>query len=240
MTPTTTSPAGEPIDVLHLDDDAALAAELARFLGAHGVRATHARRAREGIPAVLRARPDLILLDAALPDLDGVTACRELRAAVDTPIIMTWAGDDEVDRVLGLESGADDCVRKPVAPRELLARVRAHVRRARGRAGPRPNLLSVGRLRIDLAAMCASIDGAPLLLTAYELTLLRALAERAGHVLTREQLIEAAGGAADAVYDRSVDVHISRLRQKLGDGSRNPKLLKTVRSVGYMLAADAG
>jgi DNA-binding response OmpR family regulator len=225
------------LDVLHLDGDARLAGEIARYLEPHGVRMNHARRAREGMSALLQGRPDLILLDAALPDLGGVSTCRELRAAVDTPIILTTAGDDEADRILGLEAGADDCMRKPFSPRELLARIRAHVRRARGRAGPPSALLTVGRLRIDLAAMCATLDGVPLRLTAYELTLLRALAERAGHVLTREQLIAATGGSAAEAYDRSVDVHVSRLRHKLGDGSRHPRLIETVRSVGYMLAA---
>jgi DNA-binding response OmpR family regulator len=221
---------GEPISVVYIEDDARLAALIARYLGEHGVRVTIAGDARE--------RPDLVLLDLMLPGQSGLDACRELRARVDTPIIMVTARDDEVDRVIGLEGGADDYLAKPFSSRELLARIRAQVRRARGQAGPAAKLVRAGRLTVDTAAMRATLDGKELALTTYELALLEVLAERAGRVLSREQLMDLVRGSADEAFDRSIDVHVSRLRQKLGDDARNPRLLKTVRGVGYMLALE--
>jgi two-component system response regulator RstA len=143
------------------------------------------------------------------------------------------------DRVLGLELGADDYVTKPFAARELLARIHAVVRRARGLAGPAAQEIRVGRLCVNLASLSASLDDRLLHLTSYEFTLLRVLAENAGHVLGRERLLELAKGNADDVFDRSIDVRISRLRQKLGDDPRQPALLKTVRGSGYVLTPDA-
>jgi DNA-binding response OmpR family regulator len=138
--------------------------------------------------------------------------------------------------VLGLEVGADDYVTKPFSPRELLARIRANVRRQRGQAGPAQETLSVGKLVLDPAAMTVVLDGKPIEVTAYEFSILRALAQRPGKVLSREQLLDLAKGSADLSFDRSIDVHVSRLRAKLGDDSRNPKILKTVRGAGYLLA----
>src|SRR5947207_2758112 len=172
-----------------------------------------------------------------LPEIDGFEACRELRSRVDTPIIMVTARGEEVDRVIGLEGGADDYIAKPFSSRELLARIRAQVRRARGQAGPGASVLRVGALVIDAASRHATFQGNDLALTTYEFTLLQVLAERAGRVLSREQIIDRVRGSADEAFDRSIDVHISHLRQKLGDDPRNPRLLKTVRGVGYMLAS---
>jgi DNA-binding response OmpR family regulator len=228
----------EPISVVYIEDDERLAALTARYLESHGVRVTLTGDARDGIAMVVRERPDAVLLDLMLPGLSGMEACRELRSRVDTPIIMVTARGEEIDRVIGLESGADDYVAKPFSSRELLARVRAQVRRARGQAGPSGRLLRAGGLVIDAASMRASLDGRELELTTYEFALLRVLAERAGRVLTREQIIDAVRGSADEVFDRSIDVHISHLRQKLGDAPRNPRLLKTVRGIGYLLAVD--
>ncbi|HEY8073805.1 MAG TPA: response regulator transcription factor, partial [Labilithrix sp.] len=154
------------------------------------------------------------------------------------PILIVTARGEEADRVLGLESGADDYIAKPFSSRELLARIRAHARRARGAVGPKKDL-RVGRLAVDVDAMRATLDGAPLALTTYEFTLLRVFAERPGRVLTREQLVDLVRGSADDAFDRSVDVHISHLRAKLGDDPRNPRLIKTVRGVGYMLGAES-
>jgi DNA-binding response OmpR family regulator len=160
-----------------------------------------------------------------------------MRARLDTPILMVTAHGDEPDRVVGLEGGADDYIVKPFSSRELLARIRAQARRARGRVGPSGQVIVVGRLRIEPQAMQATLDARAIALTTYEFALLRALAERAGHVLSREQLIDLVRGSAEEAFDRSIDVHISHLRQKLGDDSRSPRLVKTVRGVGYMLAA---
>jgi two-component system OmpR family response regulator len=185
---------------------------------------------------VLRGRPDVVLLDLMLPGQSGFDVCRELRSHVDTPIVMVSARGDEVDRIVGLEGGADDYIAKPFSSRELLARIRAQARRARGRSGPSPEVLRVGALTIDAASRTAALSDHDLVLTTYEFALLRALVERAGRVLTRERIMEIVRGAADEAFDRSIDVHISHLRQKLGDDPRRPKLLKTVRGIGYMLA----
>lgn len=229
----------EPISVVLVEDDERLARLTAKYLESHGVAVTVAHDGPTGVDAVLRVRPDVVLLDLMLPGMDGMEVCRALRARVDTPIVMVTARGEEVDRVLGLEGGADDYVPKPFSSRELLARVRAQARRRRGDAGPRRRL-EVGRIAIDTAAMTATLDGAPLALTTYEFVLLRVLAERAGRVLSREQLVDLVRGSAEEAFDRSVDVHVSHLRAKLGDDPRNPRIIKTVRGAGYMLALERG
>jgi DNA-binding response OmpR family regulator len=141
--------------------------------------------------------------------------------------------------VIGLEVGADDYVTKPFSARELLARIRATVRRVRGQVGPTQQLIQVGKLTLDPARMSVVLDGRSIDVTAYEFAILRALALRPGRVLSREQLLDVAKGSAELSFDRSIDVHVSRLRAKLGDDSRNPQILKTVRGVGYLLAGEA-
>ena len=222
--------------VLYVEDDERLARLTARYLESHGVRVTVAPDGAAGIREALRLRADVILLDLMLPAVDGLEVCRHLRGKIDTPIIMVTARGEESDRVLGLEGGADDYIGKPFSSRELLARIRAQARRARGRAGPSDQSIEVGELRIEPAGMRATFAGRELMLTTYEFSLLRVLAERAGRVLGREQLIDLVRGNAEESFDRSIDVHISHLRQKLGDDPRSPRLLKTVRGVGYMLA----
>jgi DNA-binding response OmpR family regulator len=226
----------ERIRVVYIEDDERLASLTARYLESHDVAVIVSTDAREGIAAVLRGRPDVVLLDLMLPGQSGFDICRELRSHVDTLIVMVFARGDEVDRIVGLEGGADDYIAKPFSSRELLARIRAQARRARGRSGPSPEVLRVGALTIDAASRTAALSDHDLALTTYEFALLRALVERAGRVLTRERIMEIVRGAADEAFDRSIDVHISHLRQKLGDDPRRPKLLKTVRGIGYMLA----
>ena len=222
--------------VLYVEDDQRLARLTASYLESHGLRVVVASNGLDGVQEALRIRPDVVLLDIMLPGIDGLEVCRRLRARLDTPIIMVTAHGDEPDRVVGLEGGADDYIVKPFSSRELLARIRAQARRARGRVGPSGRALVVGELRIEPQAMLVTLAGRALGLTTYEFALLRSLAERAGQVLTREQLMDLVKGSAEESFDRSIDVHISHLRQKLGDDPRNPRLLKTVRGVGYMLA----
>jgi two-component system OmpR family response regulator len=225
------------LTALLVEDDVRLARLTAEYLAGHGVVVTHVGDGRRGLEEALRGRWDVLLLDLMLPGRDGLEICREVRARSDVPIIVLTARGEEADRVMGLELGADDYVSKPYSARELLARIRAVTRRAQGRAGPRSDAVAVGRLRLDPAGRRATLDGEELALTGYEFDLLRALAEQAGRILSREQLMERVRGSADEAFDRSIDVHVSRLRQKLGDDPKRPRLIKTVRGVGYVFAA---
>lgn len=225
------------ITALLVEDDQRLARLTAEYLEGHGVVVTRCGDGPRGLEEARRHRFDVVLLDLMLPGKDGLTVCREIRERSDVPIIVLTARGEEADRVLGLEMGADDYLPKPFSPRELLARIRAVLRRARGQAGPPPDVIQVGRLVVDSGARRATLQGRDLDLTGYEFDLLRALAGRAGRVLSREQLMELARGNAEEAFDRSIDVHISRLRQKLGDDPRRPRWIKTVRGAGYMLAA---
>ena len=193
----------------------------------------------EGLRLARTAPPDLVLLDLMLPEMDGLEVCRRLRqdpATRAVPIVMLTARGDEVDRVLGLELGADDYVVKPFSPRELVARIRAVLRRSRPpAAGTAP--VTIGRLSIDAAAHTVSVDGAAVSLTRKEFDLLRALVEAGGRVLSREFLLDHVWGytAAAEIESRTVDVHVRRLRQKLGpEGQR----IGTVTGVGYRLEGD--
>jgi DNA-binding response OmpR family regulator len=224
-----------PLQVLLVEDDAKLARLTRDYLESHGLRVTHVPDGRSAIKSGLDPGIDVVVLDVMLPGVDGFEVCRELRKASHVPIIAVTARVDVADRVLGLELGADDYLTKPFAARELLARIHAVARRAQGKAGPPARELRVGKLVLDCAALSASIDGRALSLTSYEFVLLRVLAEHAGRVLSRERLLELAKGNADEAFDRSIDVRVSRLRQKLGDDSRNPRLLKTIRGSGYVL-----
>lgn len=229
----------EPIiRVLVVEDDQRLATLTAEYLEGHGLVVSRATRGDQGLEEASKQRYDCVLLDVMLPGIDGIEVCRRLRAQSDVPIIMITARGEEADRVLGLELGADDYVAKPFSPRELLARVRAQVRRARGKAGPTTRTLISGDLVLDPGARRASINHEELPLTSYEFSLLYVLVERTGRVLSREQLMELARGSAEDAFDRSIDVHVSRLRHKLGDDPRRPTRIKTVRGVGYQYVAD--
>jgi two-component system response regulator RstA len=225
------------IRVLLCEDDARLLQLTRAYLEKHGLLVTSAGTGEEAVNEARRQRFDCVLLDVMLPGMSGIDVCRRLREQSDVPIIMITARGEEADRVLGLEIGADDYVPKPFSPRELLARVRALVRRARGRVGPVTRTVVVGDLELDPTSRRVTLEGRELYLTGYEFALLYALCERAGRVLTREQLMELARGSAEDAFDRSIDVHVSRLRQKLGDDSRRPRRIKTVRGVGYQYAA---
>lgn len=228
----------EAIHVLLVEDDDRLAKLTARYLESHGLKVTILADGREVILELGRSRPDVVLLDLMLPGKSGLEVCRDIRTKSDVPILMVTARGEEADRVVGLEGGADDYIPKPFSSRELLARIRAHARRARGAIGPAKEALRVGRVAIDVDAMHVTLDGETVALTTYEFMLLKALAERAGRVLSREQLVDIVRGSAEEAFDRSVDVHISHLRGKLGDDPRSPRIIKTIRGVGYMLALE--
>ncbi|HET9955855.1 MAG TPA: response regulator transcription factor [Polyangiaceae bacterium] len=225
------------LSVLLVEDDAKLARLTRDYLEQHDVGVIWVSDGDSAVREALRPAIDAVILDLMLPGRDGFEVCREIRAHSHVPIIAVTARVEVADRVLGLELGADDYVTKPFSARELLARVRAVVRRAEGRSGPTARELTAGSLVLDLARLSATLDGRPLALTSYEFSLLRALVENAGRVLSRERLLELAKGNADEAFDRSIDVRISRLRQKLGDDSKHPVLLKTVRGSGYVLTA---
>jgi DNA-binding response OmpR family regulator len=223
--------------VLYVEDNEVLARLTTHQLQPHAIEVHVVPTGELAIAEISRLRPELVLLDVELPGLDGFAVCRRLRTRTSVPIIMVTAAATTGDRVRGLEEGADDFVTTPFELRELVARIRAQVRRARGELGPRRDRVEVGELVVDPAAHLAMLRGTTLALTSMELALLHVLASHAGNVLDREQLVEALHGSADSAFDRSIDVLVSRLRGKLGDDPKQPRLLKTVRRVGYVLTA---
>src|SRR5258708_22481110 len=191
------APPAQTIKVLLVEDDARLAQLTARYLETHGVMVTIAGAGIAGQAEALRRQYDCVVLDLMLPGRDGIEVCRQLRGRTDVPILMVTARGEEADRVLGLEVGADDYVTKPFSPRELLARIRATVRRVRGQARPTQQTIQVGGLVLDPQKMTVTLDGNPVDVTAYEFSILRALAQRPGRVLSREQLLDLAKGSAE-------------------------------------------
>ncbi|HEY1812422.1 MAG TPA: response regulator transcription factor [Kofleriaceae bacterium] len=225
------------IRVLYVEDDERLARLTMEYLVTHGLEVHLVPRGDLAVADVMRIRPDVVLLDVMLPGADGFEVCRQLRARTDVPIIMVTARLEEAERVRGLEGGADDYVTKPFQSRELLARIRAQARRSRGEVGPRPDRLIVGSIVIEPSSMSVTVRGEPVVLTANEFALVHALAQRPGRVLDREQLLQLLHGTPDEAFDRSIDVVVSRVRAKIELDPKNPRMLKTVRGVGYMLAA---
>jgi DNA-binding response OmpR family regulator len=228
------------IRVVYVEDDDRLARLTTQYLKTHQVEVHVVSRGDQAVGEVLRIRPDVVLLDLMLPGTDGLEVCRQLRSRTDVPIIMVTARTEEADRVVGLEGGADDYVPKPFQSRELLARIRAQARRARGEAGPRAERIAVGNLVIDATTMQVTIAGKPIALTTSEFALLHALAQRSGRVLGRELLLQLLHGSTDEAFDRSIDVVVSRLRHKIEDDPRNPRMLKTIRGAGYLLTPGDG
>lgn len=228
------------IHILLVEDDTRIAQLTTEFLNRYQVAVSMASDGKEALKQTQQTHFDVIVLDLMLPGMSGLDVCEAIRARSDVPIIMVTALAEESDRVVGIEHGADDYVTKPFSARELLARIRAVVRRARGQLRPLNRAVTVGDLRLDPSALRASLAGRDLDLTSYEFSLLYALAERAGQVLSREQLLDLANAGADEAFDRSIDVRIWKLRQKLGDDARKPRVLKTVRGAGYVLTKGLG
>jgi two-component system, OmpR family, phosphate regulon response regulator OmpR len=204
------------------------------YLGEAGFRVTHAATGGSGLALNERGAFDAIVLDLMLPDMDGLEVCRRVRAQADTSILMLTARGDAMDRVVGLEMGADDYLPKPFEPRELLARLRAILRRQRGAA--RRDVLRFGTLEIDRAAREVRLGGAARPLTSYQFALLLALAEHAGRVMSREALMDLLKGEPLEVFDRSIDVHVSRIRAAIEADPKKPRRVITVRGVGYVFA----
>lgn len=229
---------------LLIDDDVRLAALLREYLGKHEIEVTTAEDGERGLSMLRRTRYDVLLLDLMLPGLDGLEICRRVRATPElhsVPILMLTAKGDDVDKIVGLELGADDYLAKPFNPRELLARIRAVLRRGTVQPiGTQPTRrFRTGTLEVDFDACAASIDGKAVTLTHYEFQLLSALARAAGRVLSREQLLDSLKGEEYDSFDRSIDVHISKLRSKLEENPKEPRYIKTVRGVGYLLSRES-
>jgi two-component system response regulator CpxR len=227
--------------ILVIDDDIELCELLTDYLRPEGFEVTPVHDGVQGLQAAISqaGRYDLIVLDVMLPGMNGFDVLRRLRSQSDTPVLMLTARDEEVDRIVGLEMGADDYLSKPFNPRELIARARAILRRTKDRhdqgAAPfSPTRITIGDIELDTGTRVALRDGEQLDLTFVEFSFLEILLRAAGHVVTREQLAEGVLGRSLAAYDRSVDVHLSSLRKKLGHKFGEIERIKTVRGVGYI------
>src|SRR5688572_22003467 len=222
--------------VLLVEDDSRLASMVADYLGGAGFRATIAGTAAEAQRQLRHETFDAVILDLMLPDADGLDLCKSIRAQSTIPLLMLTARGDPLDRVVGLELGADDYLPKPFEPRELLARLRAILRRSRDTASA--DVLRFGRLEIDRAARQVRIDDREKPLTGFQYTLLLALAERAGRVLSRDALMDLTRGSALEEFDRSIYVHVSRIRAAIEDEPKKPRRILTVRGAGYVVAKE--
>jgi DNA-binding response OmpR family regulator len=226
--------------LLMIEDDERLAGMVGEYLRNSGYEVTHEGNGLGGLARLQESPPDLVILDLMLPDIDGLDVCRRIRGlsgeAARVPVLMLTAKGDPMDRIIGLELGADDYLPKPFEPRELLARIRAVLRR-RGEGAPSSaKVIRFGSLEIDRDARTVTVAGHASELTSYQFDLLVALAERAGRVLTRDQIMEAVRGREIDAFDRSIDVHMGRIRAAIEADVKNPKRILTVRGVGYVFA----
>ncbi|GAB1385222.1 response regulator transcription factor [Melaminivora sp.] len=232
------------VQLLMIEDDARLAQMVSEYLGQSGLQVSVLPDGESGLQRLQhlqgQALPQMLILDVMLPGIDGLEVCRRIRALPDAaarlPILMLTAKGDAMDRVIGLELGADDYLPKPFEPRELLARIRALLRRREAGSAPASQRLRFGQLEIDRDARSVSVAGQPAELTSYQFDLLVTLAERAGRVLTREQIMEAVRGRELEAFDRSIDVHMGRIRAAIEADPKNPRRILTVRGVGYVFA----
>lgn len=220
--------------ILLIEDDARLAGMVRDYLGESGFEVTIAGTGGEGLALQKKHGFDAVILDLMLPDTDGLEVCRILRATDSVPILMLTAKGDPMDRVVGLEPGADDYLPKPFEPRELLARMRAILRRGRGE--DRADIMRFGGLEIDTRTMEARIDGRSCALTAHQFKLLEIMAKAPGRVLSRDYLMDRLKGGNLDAFDRSIDVHISRIRAAVEADPKHPRRVITVRGAGYVFA----
>ena len=226
--------------ILVVDDEPKIAALARDYLEHAGYAVTVATDGRAALDAIHRARPDLVVLDLGLPELDGLDVTREIRRESTLPIVMLTARDDELDKLLGLELGADDYLTKPFSPRELVARVRAVLRRvdAATAAPAEREIVRAGDVTLDLPRMRVDAAGRPIDLTPTEFLLLAALAAQPGRIFTRSQLLDAVHGVAFESYERAIDTHIKNIRRKLEPDPRTPRYVLTVYGIGYRFADD--
>ena len=221
--------------ILLVEDDIRLAEMISEYLGEAGFHVATAGNGAAALAHLAEAECAAVVLDLTLPDMDGLDICRQLRAKSDTPVLMLTARGDALDRIVGLEIGADDYLPKPFQPRELLARLRAILRRRTGAAAAeRP--LRFGRLEIDRDAHVLRVDGSERSVTSYQFALLVAMAQNAGRVLSREILMDLVKGEQLEAFDRTIDVHISRIRAAIEDDAKHPRRIITVRGAGYVFA----
>jgi DNA-binding response OmpR family regulator len=220
--------------ILLIDDDSRLAAMVSEYLAGAGYRVVTAASGAAGLERLAKEPYDALVLDLTLPDMDGLEVCRRLRSRWDLPLLMLTARGDATDRIVGLEIGADDYLPKPFEPRELLARLKAILRR--GKKSEKEPLLSFGRLEIDRGARVVRVSGKERALTSFQFALLVALAENAGRVLSRDALMDLVKGEKLDAFDRSIDVHVSRIRAAIEDDPKKPRRIITVRGAGYVFA----
>lgn len=223
--------------ILIVDDEERLVSLVRAYLEQEGFQVVTARDGREALFVARQARPDLVILDLMMPEMDGYEFLRLHRQEQNTPIIVLTARVEESDRVLGLELGADDYVTKPFSPRELAARVRAVLRRS-GQEAPRAGVLQEGRIRLDREAHLVTVDGAPVGLTPSEFDLLSTLMTTPGRAFSRLELLDRIQGTAYEGYERTIDVHVKNLRAKLEEDAHNPQYIETVYGVGYRFATQ--
>ena len=227
----------EPVEtVLVVEDDPTVSGVVAAYLDRAGLGVEVVVDGRDALASVVRRRPDLVLLDVMLPGLGGLEVCRRLRRLhPDLPVVMLTARGEEHDRIAGLELGADDYVTKPFSPRELVARVRAVLRRSERAVEPRDRI-EVGELALDLPRLRATVTGRPIDLTATEFEILATMAREPGRVFTRSQLLDAVHGVAFESYERAIDAHIKNIRRKVEPDPARPRFVQTVYGVGYRVA----
>lgn len=221
--------------LLVIDDDTRLRELVGEYLSGRGYHVRFASDGEQGLQQLRQGGIDLVILDLMLPGIDGLEVCRRLRAFSQVPVLMLTARGDDTDRIVGLELGADDYLPKPFNPRELAARIHAILRRVEPAAPASSDRIVVGDIVIDPGRRTVTVKDQPIVLTTTEFDILRALAANAERVLPRERVMELARGEDFAAFERAVDVHISHLRKKIGDDPKNPRLLKTIRGVGYTL-----
>ncbi len=226
-----------PTRLLLIEDDDRLVGMLTTYLRGVGFEVEHSSTGEDGLLRLSRGNIAAVVLDVMLPGIDGFEVCRRVRAMSDVPILMLTARGDEMDRIVGLEIGADDYLPKPFNPRELLARLRAILRR-RHASPQNDTVLKFGRLEIDPGSRQVCIDGSARSLTSYQFDLLLTLARHAGRPLSRDQLMDLVKGEALEAFDRSIDVHISRIRAAIEDDPKHPKRILTIHGMGYLFARN--